>query len=170
MLAWVAWALVSAPCDLEVRASRVRYEIQLFRGKPLRRDGHFEVELTSTATSPVASVELAVFLGASLPAIRATRPEALPTRTFRMFEGGGLAFRTEVAVPIPPSTTRTVRFIRDALPLDQDLSSITARLVTCKWGQEPIVTAPTPVLRPWWILGLLVILTGGYGLWRLKRR
>lgn len=95
-----------------------------------------EVELTSTATAPIAQVELGVFLGATLREIEATRPSALPTARPRELEGGGIAFRAEAATLIAPGATRSVQVEKAAVPLDRDLSTVTAVIAGCRTVQS----------------------------------
>lgn len=131
-------ALLSAgdedACDgkLRVVSSRVTLKTPMFKGEAMRRDAELDLELASTSTAPITEVELGVFLGASLKAIAETRASALPTARPRELEGGGVAFRASVAVLIPPGATRNVRFEKRTIPLDRDVSSVTAVIAGCR--------------------------------------
>jgi hypothetical protein len=117
---------------LRVVTARATFKTPMFKGQPTRRDAELDVELTSTATAPITTVELGVFLGASMRAIAETRPSSLPTARPRELEDGGVAFRAEVPVLIHPGTTRTVRFTKETLPLDKDIASVTAVVAGCR--------------------------------------
>jgi hypothetical protein len=121
-------------CDgkLRVLSSRVTLRTPMFKGEAMRRDAELDIELASTSTAPITQVELGVFLGASLRVIGETRVSALPTARPRELEGGGVAFRSEVAVFIPPGATRTVHFEKRTIPLDRDVSSVTAVIAGCR--------------------------------------
>jgi hypothetical protein len=139
----------------------------MFQGQAMRRDAELEVEVTSTATAPVTMVELGVFLGASLKAIAETRAEALPTARPRALEDGGVAFRAEVPALISPGMTRVLKFSKPTIPLDRDVSSVTAVITGCRTailsGEARIETkqggdgrSPTIVLLAFG-LGLVII-------------
>lgn len=104
----------------------------MFQGQAVRRDAELEVEITSTATTPVTMVELGIFLGASMKAIAETRASALPTARPRELEDGGVAFRAEVPVLISPGSTRQLRFTKQTIPLDRDVASVTAVIAGCR--------------------------------------
>ncbi|MCK6546633.1 hypothetical protein L6R52_12355 [Myxococcota bacterium] len=117
---------------LQVGRATATYETPMFKGRAVRRDVVIDVELVSTATVPISSVELGVFLGASLRAVEDNRASALPTTRFRELDDGGIAFRETADVLIAPGTTRHVRVERTAVPLDRDLSTVTAVVAGCK--------------------------------------
>lgn len=117
---------------LQVGRASATYETPMFQGRPVRKDVVIDVELVSTATVPISSVELGVFLGASLRAVDDNRASALPTSRFRELDEGGIAFREDAEVLIAPGTTRVVRVERTAVPLDRDLSMVTVVVAGCK--------------------------------------
>lgn len=156
-------ALAEPPCvdQLGVVGARARYATRLFQGKPTRRDVVVSVDLRSTATVAITSAELAVFLGASLEDISQTRPEALPTRSARALEHGGLAFREALTTLIPASATRSVEVRRKALPLDQDLYGVKVVVAGCRRAyavQEVTLAMPADDPPRWVLVGALAAL------------
>ena len=104
------------------------------------------IELSSTATAPIAFVELAVFLGATMPVVRATRASALPTSRPRDLEDGGVAFRARSDTLILPGATRLLRVDKEALPL-RDLSAVHAVVIDCRSARsvaEATIEVPPP--------------------------
>lgn len=122
----------SCKTTLQVIGATAVYKTPMFKGRPTRRDAAIEVELSSSSTAAVAVVELAIFLGASLRSIEDTRISSLPTARPRELGDGGLAFRVEATTFIAPGATRTVRIEKESLPLDRDLSSVTALVAGCR--------------------------------------
>ncbi len=51
---------------LHVVGASATFKTPMFMGQPMRRDAEIEVEVSSSSTISIASVELAIFLGASL--------------------------------------------------------------------------------------------------------
>jgi hypothetical protein len=123
------------------------YKTPLVQGQPTRRDAEIAVELTSSSTASISSVELGIFLGGSLRAIRETRLSALPTARPRPLEDGGIAFRAEVETLIAPGETRTLQLRKDAVPLDRDVGSVTALVSSCRMLRpvgEAVLSQPKP--------------------------
>lgn len=118
--------------ELRIVGAEATFRTQVFQGKPVRRDADLRVTVRSTATTAISSVELAVFLGARLGEVDATRVQALPTRRPRLLPSGGLAFRSEVDTMLPPGAKRVLRFEQTGLPLDRDVYGVAARVVRCR--------------------------------------
>lgn len=121
---------------LRVIGATAIYRTPTLEGRAVRRDVWVDVEVSSTSTVPISAVQLGVFLGASLRAIRETRPTALPTARPRELEDGGLAFRAEVTALIGPGATRILRIEKTMLPIDRDLSTVTAVIAGCRMLHE----------------------------------
>jgi hypothetical protein len=147
---------------LRVLGTSATYKLPLFKGKPIRKDAQIDVELSSSGTVAVSMVDLAIFLGASLKTVEETRLSALPTLRPRELDDGGIAFRAEVPTLIPPGGTRHVIVEKEALPLDRDVSTVTARLIGCRTLRqvgEATVSMPKVDQDP--SVRLIVIIAGG---------
>lgn len=166
LLALIAAGEEDASCDrLSVVNARAIFKTPMFQGKAVRRDAELEVDIASTATAPVTLVELGVFLGATMKTIAETRASALPTARPRELEGGGVAFRVEVPALITPGTTRTLRFTKQTIGLDRDVSSVTAVIAGCRTavqsGDATVDTHPPGEDRR---ISTLTLLAFGLGL------
>lgn len=155
------------PCvdRLEVVSASATYKTRMFQNKPFRRDAVVEVTLRSSSTSAISAIELGIFLGASLEASSNTRPMTLPTKQYREFEGGGVAFRAEVPAVLLPKTSAKVQVHRKALPLEEDVYAVTVVPASCKTlvpVGDAVVEAPAAEGEgpP----ALLLILIGAVGL------
>lgn len=157
----------AAPCvdRLEVVSASATYKTRVFRDKPFRRDAIVEVTLRSSSTSAVSAIELGIFLGASLEAISKTRPMTLPTKQYREFEGGGIAFRAGVPAVLRPKASAKVQVHRKALPLEEDVYAVTVVPAACKTlvpvGDAVVEVAATKDEGP---PALLLVLIGAVGL------
>lgn len=167
------------PCAeaIEVLSSHAALETKTFQGRPLERSAKIDVELHSTATTALSSIELAVFLGANLADLEATRPSALPTIRPRQLPGGGLAFRAVTKEILPAGATRTVRVEKGELPLELELTTVRALIGGCRAVlpvAEVTLVAPAleaPGLSGWYVWPGVVLagLAGLLVLLRLRR-
>lgn len=117
--------------DVRVVGATVTFKTRMFQGRASRKDAIVQVDLRSTATTAVSAVELGLFLGVSMADIDHTRVSALPTQQARVFDDGGMAFRTRVSVMLPPGSTRSVRVRREAVPRELDLYGVRAIVGGC---------------------------------------
>jgi hypothetical protein len=132
---------------LRVVGASATFRTPMFKGQPMRRDAEIDVEVSSSSTTSIASVELAIFLGASLKSIKETRLSALPTARPRALDDGGIAFRAEVEMLISPGEARTLKVVKEAVPLDKDIGAVTALVSTCRTLRsvgEAVLSAPKP--------------------------
>jgi len=116
---------------VRVVGATVTFQTRMFQGRASRKDAVVQVDLRSTATTTVSAVDLGLFLGVSMADIDQTRVSALPTQQARVFEDGGLAFRTRVSLMLAPGSTRSVRVRREAVPRELDLYGVRAIVGGC---------------------------------------
>jgi hypothetical protein len=106
------------------------------------------VEVRSTASVAVGRVELAVFLGASLADIDATRLAALPTLRPRALDGGGIAFRFGAEGAVEPGARRTLSLHALELPLAHEPGLVAARIAGCQALPPTAIPSPEVDARP----------------------
>lgn len=158
-------------------SAHATFETKTFQDRPFERAAKIDVVLRSTSTTAISAIELAVFLGAGLAAIEATRPAALPTMRPRQLEGGGLAFRATATEILPAGATRTVRVEKGELPTDLQPSSVRALISECRYlmpvAEVTLISSETEgaevSARYLWAGVLLALASGAGVLWRLRR-
>ncbi len=141
-------ASAAPPCGLEVLGARATYsQPPPRRGPPGDLETQtvsVEVEVRSTASVAVGRVELAVFLGARLADIDATRLAALPTLRPRALDGGGIAFRFGAEGAVPPGARRTLTLEALELSVAHEPGLVAARIAGCQ--ALPSTPLPSPAV------------------------